>query len=435
MEDVNERMRSDWNERARDDAHYFVAFGRRGQDESEFLATAKLLVTSLEAELKRLLPRDPRARRALEIGCGPGRLMLPLAKHFGEIHGIDISDEMIRLARQRLHDVPNAFPRHAPRSDLSDFADESFDFVYSYAVFQHIPDRETVIRYMMETRRVLRPAGIARLQINGLPETAPRYDTWSGVRIPSDDVARFAREHDFQLLALEGTDTQYMWTTWRKMSAGWSARLPETAEAGSASLRRITNAFSSEPVAPTRGRFSSISLWLERLPLDCDLNSLSVRIGGLEGSVFYLGPQEMDGLQQLNVYLPEGLGTGLLPVEVLWRDRSVCEPATVRTVPPGPPVPRLISVSDGVDLLSGKKIVSGIVKMILEEIEHPEQLEVRLGGQTPEHLEIFCTDPRLPKYEVNFPVPEQVVSGAGKLELRLGKRRFPPVDLEVVRES
>ena len=37
---VSERMRADWNERAREDAHYYVAFGGRDQDEAEFLATA-----------------------------------------------------------------------------------------------------------------------------------------------------------------------------------------------------------------------------------------------------------------------------------------------------------------------------------------------------------------------------------------------------------
>ena len=33
-------MRADWNQRAREDAHYYVAFGGRDQDEAEFLATA-----------------------------------------------------------------------------------------------------------------------------------------------------------------------------------------------------------------------------------------------------------------------------------------------------------------------------------------------------------------------------------------------------------
>ena len=117
MTSVSERMRADWNQRAREDAHYYVAFGGRDQDEAGFLATAADVLRSLEAQLKRLPAKaNRRAWRALEIGCGPGRLIKPLSRHFGEIHGVDVSDEMIRLARERLADIPaRPFPRHQRR--------------------------------------------------------------------------------------------------------------------------------------------------------------------------------------------------------------------------------------------------------------------------------------------------------------------------------
>src|SRR5579871_4277521 len=97
---VSERMREEWNARAREDAHYYVAFGGRGQAEEDFDATAADVLRLLESNLPRIAC-DPK-RRALEIGCGPGRLMKPLSRHFGEIHGVDVSDEMIRIARERL---------------------------------------------------------------------------------------------------------------------------------------------------------------------------------------------------------------------------------------------------------------------------------------------------------------------------------------------
>src|SRR6266566_3423194 len=143
--DVNERMRADWNKRAREDAHYYVAFGRRDQDDDEFLSTAADVVRDLEGELKRL-PREipAHSRRALEIGCGPGRLMHPMSRYFGEIHGIDVADEMIAQARRKLRDIPHARAHHASGSDLVMFPSEYFDFVYSYAVFQHIPSADVV---------------------------------------------------------------------------------------------------------------------------------------------------------------------------------------------------------------------------------------------------------------------------------------------------
>ncbi len=210
-------MRADWNERAREDANYYVAFGRRDQDDNEFLSTATDVIRDLEGELKRLAADVPAAtRRALEIGCGPGRLMRPMSRHFGEIHGVDVSDEMIAHAKEKLRDISWAHAHHASGSDLAQFPSDHFDFVYSYAVFQHIPSAEVVFSYLRETIRVLKPGGFARLQINGLPRSARAYTTWEGVRIGGDEIYAFTREHGIRLLSLTGVDTQYMWTSWQK---------------------------------------------------------------------------------------------------------------------------------------------------------------------------------------------------------------------------
>src|SRR6185295_17199773 len=218
---VLERMRADWNARAGEDAYYYVAFGRREQGDDEFFSTATDVLRLLTGEFKRLRARNT----ALEIGCGPGRLMRPLSRYFAKIHGVDVSEEMVRLAEQNLRDTPNAYAHQTSGSELSQFPDERFDFVYSYAVFQHIPSREVVFQYLREARRVLKTGGILRCQINGLPAHARQYDTWSGVRIAPEEITRFAAENDFQLLALEQIWTQYMWITCRKMPDGWTQSL------------------------------------------------------------------------------------------------------------------------------------------------------------------------------------------------------------------
>ncbi|MBI4873335.1 MAG: class I SAM-dependent methyltransferase [Acidobacteria bacterium] len=425
--EVERRMREDWNRRAREDANYYVAFGRREQGEEEFFASAADVIRGLARELNRL-PEG--ARSALEIGCGPGRLMRLLAPRCGEIHGVDVSDEMIRLARERLAGVSSAHVRRTAGASLEGFAADSFDFVYSYAVFQHIPSREVVLSYLREARRVLKPGGILRCQINGLPETAARYDTWSGVRIGAAEVAAFARDNDFQLLALEGAATQYMWTTWRKRPAGWTAGLAGHRPQGGVRIRRITNAHSSEPVAPSRGRFASIALWVEGLPEDCDLNHLEVLIGGRKGFGSYLGPAESDGLQQFNVALPEGLASGLQPLELAWLGAPLCAPRALRVTPPPPAVPRVVAVSDGIDLLSGTRIVSGIVKVTLEEAARPEEFGATVAGMPVRVIDIFCTDPLPPRHEINFRLPEGLPAGGHEIEMRLGRRRFAPCAIE-----
>lgn len=420
---VTARMRSDWNQRAREDPHYYVAFGGRDQDEESFLQTAADVLRLLEGELKRL-PQSASRGSALEIGCGPGRLMKPLSRYFREIHGVDVSDEMIRLARQRLRDFPNAHVYATSGASLAQFPDEAFDFVYSYAVFQHIPSRDVVLEYMREIQRVLKPGGIFRGQFNGLPHSAIP-DTWSGVVFSADEIRQFTREHGLQLLDLMGVQTQYMWTSWRKPAP------PRTTRPLAPSIHRITNAHSWEPVVPNRGRHAAISLWIRNLPEECDLNNLEIRIDATPGDLFYIGPPSADGLQQVNAWLPEGVRTGLAPVELRWNGERLAESASVRIIPAGPAVPRLVSITDGVNLVEKNRSSTGLLKIQIEEIGSPELISARIGDRVVEILAFLCVDPRPPRYEVNLRLPAKVSAGHYPLEIHCGKRALLPVDIEI----
>lgn len=432
-EAVRARMREDWNRRAVEDANYYVAFGRRDQDTEEFFSTAREVVLGLEWEMRRMEPVvSPRARRALEIGCGPGRLLKPMSRHFGEIHGVDVSGEMIRLARENLAGIPHAHAHEASGSDLAAFADDSFDFVYSYAVFQHIPDREVVFNYLCEARRVMKPGAVFRAQFNALPDTARTYDTWSGARIPAHEVAQFALDHDFQLLALEGVSTQYLWTTWRKRPSGWRAGLAERDPEACARIAKITNANGSEPLVPAAGRFAFASLWVSGLPPEFDLNHAQVLIDGRAAVLSYIGPSEADGIAQMNVQLPPGTRTGLVDVELLWLGRSIAPPATMRVIPNGPTIPFVLSVADGVNLLSGTRIVSGSVKVTVEEVHEPVEFAASIESRPVREVDIFCADPMPPRYEINFELPEGLPGGPHTLDMMLNGRRLAPVSIDVV---
>jgi ubiquinone/menaquinone biosynthesis C-methylase UbiE len=429
--EVSSRMREDWNARAREDAAYYVAFGRREQDEAEFFSTATDVINGLEFELRRVPLTERGNWRALEIGCGPGRLMRPMSRHFLRLDGVDVSDEMIALAREKLKDVPNAFVQATDGASLSVFEEQSFDFVYSYAVFQHVPSRDVIFQYLREIRRVLRTGGLARLQFNGLPQTGAAADTWSGARFSSSDLLSITQALDFQVFELDGIATQYMWTTWRKQPEGWQLEQDAREPGESVRIRRITNASSSEPVAPCRGRFASISIWMENLPPEAGLHHLRVTVGSSLGTVSYVGPPDKSGLRQVNVLLPELEATGLLPVEVYWKEQRISPPATLRVIPPGPTVPRVTSICDGVNLLSGKRIETRAVKMVIEEVVRPNEMELAVGGHPVSDLEFFCVDPRPQRFEVNFRLPEEVGPGFHALELRLGRRKMAPVMIEV----
>jgi SAM-dependent methyltransferase len=424
---VLERMRADWNRRAGQDANYFVAFGRREQEDEEFFSTASDVVRKLESNLKRLRSREA----ALEIGCGPGRLMRPMSRHFGEIHGVDVSDEMIRLARERLRGVGNAHPRHSSGSDLAGFADETFDYVYSYAVFQHIPSREVVFGYLREARRVLKTGGILHCQINGLPAGARQYDTWSGVRIAPEEIREFARASDLELLELEQIWTQYMWMACRKMPAGWTRGLAGRVWEPKSAIRNISNALTGEAAAPATGPLAALSLWIENLPAECDLNHLSITADGRACRGMYVGEPARDGVSQVNAALPEGIRTGLVPVEAAWLGRPICEPRSARIVPAGPMVPRIAAVTDGVDLLAARRIGSGIVKISLLEVAHPGEFRAMVDGLETRETEEFCVDPMLRRYEFNVRLPEGIGRGTHELRIALGRREFAPLAIEV----
>jgi ubiquinone/menaquinone biosynthesis C-methylase UbiE len=432
---VSAQMRHDWNARAREDAGYYVAFGRRNSDDAEFFATATEVINGLENELRRVPLIQRQGWRALEIGCGPGRLMRPMSRHFVEIHGVDVSDEMIALAREKLSDIPNAYPRVTNGSSLAGYDDESFDFVYSYAVFQHIPSRDVIFEYLRETHRVLKTGGFARLQFNGLPRANEEFDTWAGARFSSSEILEFAARYDFQVLALDGVATQYLWTTWRKRPRGWmeaqEQRESSGTGVGNVRIRRITNAHSSEPVAPSRGRFASISIGVENLAPEVGLHHLRVTVGDSLGAVCYVSPADSSGLQQIKVLLPELEATGLLPVEIRWLDRRISTPATVRIIPPGPSIPRLKSVTDGFNLVAKNRVETRIVKLVLEEIERPHEIEVSVDGLAVSDLEFFCVEPRAQLFEVNFRLPEEIGPGRHTMVVKMGRRKLAPVKIEV----
>ena len=99
-----------------------------------------------------------RGLRVLEIGCGLGTDGAQFAKAGADYTGVDLTEAAVELARKRfeLFNLRGEF-RTADAENL-DFADESFDLVYSHGVLHHTPDTARAVR---EVHRVLRPGGRA----------------------------------------------------------------------------------------------------------------------------------------------------------------------------------------------------------------------------------------------------------------------------------
>lgn len=106
--------------------------------------------------------------RALDFGCGVGRLTQALCKYFNESWGVDIAVSMVELAEQynRYGDRCKYYLNEA--NDLSLFANNSFNLIYSRIVLQHMSP-EYSKNYIKEFLRVLAPGGVLVFQIPGEP--------------------------------------------------------------------------------------------------------------------------------------------------------------------------------------------------------------------------------------------------------------------------
>ncbi|WP_425258886.1 class I SAM-dependent methyltransferase [Rubrivivax sp. RP6-9] len=102
-----------------------------------------------------------RERDALEIGCGIGRLMVPLSARLRSVVGTDVSAGMIAAAKRRLEGLSNASVQATNGQDLAQFGSASMDLVYSVDTFPYLvlAGRALIERHFHEIRRVLRPAG------------------------------------------------------------------------------------------------------------------------------------------------------------------------------------------------------------------------------------------------------------------------------------
>ncbi len=107
-----------------------------------------------------LLPQLEHGMRLLDLGCGPGTISVGLAEAVtpGELHGIDMEESQIDMAREaaRAGGHGNAFFQVGNATDLP-FEDASFDVVHCHAVLMHAPGTQAVLA---EARRVLKPGGL-----------------------------------------------------------------------------------------------------------------------------------------------------------------------------------------------------------------------------------------------------------------------------------
>ncbi len=214
LEEQLEKMRQDWDARARDNARYYVNTAREDWTDDEFFQSGERTVAEeiLTDMINICQGKDPKQMRVLEIGCGAGRVTRALSNIFGEVHGVDVSGEMIKLATQALADRPHAHVYQNNGTDLAVIPVGDFDFAFTTIVFQHIPSREIIENYVREVNRLLRPGALFKFQVQGdaTLETTPD-DTWLGAPFSDEQAVAMAERCGFEPRHRHGAGQQYFW--------------------------------------------------------------------------------------------------------------------------------------------------------------------------------------------------------------------------------
>jgi SAM-dependent methyltransferase len=210
-----EKMRRDWDERARENARFYVNTERTDWSDDEFYASGQQTVREeILTDMANICQgKQPREMRVLEIGCGAGRVTRALAELFGELHAVDVSGEMVAQARQAVAEFPGARVYQNNGMDLTVVpSDKPFDFAFSTIVFQHIPSRDVIESYVREVHRLLRPGALFKFQVQGDAslQTDPD-DTWLGVAFSDEDAVDMAERCGFEARYRHGAGDQYFW--------------------------------------------------------------------------------------------------------------------------------------------------------------------------------------------------------------------------------
>lgn len=221
------KMQREWDDRARENARFYVNTAKEDWTDQEFFLSGKRTVEEeILTDMTNICQgKDPCDMKVLEIGCGAGRVTRALSEIFGEVYGVDISGEMIRQAKSALAEHANVHLFQNNGIDLGVLGDLTVDFAFSSIVFQHIPSRAVIENYVREVHRLLRPGGLFKFQVQGdISMSVPENDTWLGIPFSDRDAVEMARRCGFEPRHRHGAGGQYFWL-WFFRAAGPVHRL------------------------------------------------------------------------------------------------------------------------------------------------------------------------------------------------------------------
>ena len=157
LEKLANQMRTDWDRRVGHDYRFWMGEGHL--DDTQMWKSGE---EDFAAIIKGVRIGDKAV--ALEIGCGVGRMLKAAAEKFSTVIGIDVSRLAIDKARELVGPTAKVELVTGSGVDLSPVESTSVDFVWSFAALACMPVA-VIAAYLAEMKRVLKPTGVARVQV------------------------------------------------------------------------------------------------------------------------------------------------------------------------------------------------------------------------------------------------------------------------------
>ena len=157
-----EDVKSNWDALGRENPLWAILSSHDEWNVGAFFETGRREIQEMLVQLEEFDLRP--TGRALDFGCGAGRLTQALAEHFDSVVGVDVARSMISLAKEYNQRGDKCRFVLNEAADLSCFDDASFEFLYTNIVLQHV-GTELAKGYLNEFFRIVAPGGIMVFQV------------------------------------------------------------------------------------------------------------------------------------------------------------------------------------------------------------------------------------------------------------------------------
>lgn len=179
----------DWRKWGREDPYFGVlahprfASGSIAANWDVFFASGQQFIDQLLAERSACLGAE-RPRRALDHGCGTGRLTIPLSRACAEVTALDVAPEMLAEARRNADAAGRSNIAFHLADDRLSAVEGSFDLVVSHLVLQHVPVARGLIIFDQLLAR-LAPGGWFHISVSVRTDAGRlRWLYWASATIP-----------------------------------------------------------------------------------------------------------------------------------------------------------------------------------------------------------------------------------------------------------